>query len=307
MTFAEPIWLAALAVPLALLLWHAVHRPRGVALPFDHVGVRERGGLAAWLRFSGSIGAFLAVVVVLLAAEPTRLAVAGSERDVTNIEICLDVSGSMTSQLGGDSRTSRYDAAMEAIARFTEARRGDELGLTIFGGENVRWTPRTKDLEAIRLAAPFLDPARQPPHMRSTRIGGALRACRDTLAEAETGDRMVVLISDGYSSDLGGAAAYEVGAELAEANITLYAIHVGGATAPAQLYDVVAKAGGRVFAAGDEAGLREVFEAIDRMEPARDRTSAPKPAPWYQPLALLGLGFCALQLLFSFGVRPVPH
>ena len=307
MTFSNPAWLAALVLPLVLLVWQVTHRAHGVPLPFDHVSLPRRGWLDRVLRAAGTTGAVLGAVVVLLAAGPTRLAPAGSEREVTQIEICLDVSGSMTSQLGGDSRTSRYDAAMEAIGRFTEARRGDALGLTIFGGETVRWTPRTRDLEALRLATPFLDPSRQPSHMRSTRIGGALRACRRTLEEAETGDRMIVLISDGYSSDLSGSAAYEIGSELGEANITLYAIHVGGGTTPAQLYDVVAKAGGRVFSAGDEFGLAEVFEAIDQMEPAERKESSPKPAPWYQPLALAGLLVCCAHLAFSFGLRPVPH
>lgn len=307
MTFSEPAWLAILAVPLALLIWQFLHRSRGVALPFDHAELAGRGLLGGLLRVAGATGAVLGVVFVLLAAEPTRLAPAGSEREVTQIEICLDVSGSMSSQLGGDSRTSRYDAAMEAIARFTEARRGDALGLTIFGGETVRWTPRTRDLEALRLATPFLDPRRQPAQMRSTRIAGALRACRRTLEESATGDRMIVLISDGYSSDLSGSAAYEVGTELGDANVKLYAIHVGGGTTPAQLYDVVAKAEGRVFSAGDEAGLAEVFEAIDAMEPAQRKASTPKPAPWYQPLALAGLLVCLVHLVCSFGLRPVPH
>ena len=35
-------------------------------------------------------------------------------------------------------------------------------------------------------------------------IGKALLACRRRLMKSEDGDRMIVLISDGYSSDLSG-------------------------------------------------------------------------------------------------------
>ena len=305
MTFAQPIWLALLALPLALLAWNIVRTDRGVTMPFDHAQVRRRPVLGLALLFSDLLPVLLLALVVLLLASPTRLVRAGTEREVTNIEICLDVSGSMGWTLGGDRR-SRYEAAMDAIARFTEARTGDACGLTIFGGENVRWTPLTQDLDAIRLATPFLDPARQPTHMRSTRIGAALRACAATLSAEPEGDRMVVLISDGVSSDLGGDAAYQVGRDLADVDVTVYAIHVGGGSAPSQIYDVVAQCGGRVFAAEDTHGLNSVFEAIDRMEPARQRPSAPRPAPWFQPLAFAGLILLVLHLLASFGLRHTP-
>jgi hypothetical protein len=80
---------------------------------------------------------------------------------MTNIQICMDVSGSMTGP--------RYRMASEAVTDFTKAREGDAFGLTIFGSHQVRWIPLTKDLNAIRNAMPFANPEHQPSHMGGTR------------------------------------------------------------------------------------------------------------------------------------------
>jgi hypothetical protein len=61
-----------------------------------------------------------------------------------------------------------------------------------------------------------------------------------------------------------------------------------------------------VFAADDLHGLATVFDAIDRMQPAKQKPAAPRPAPWYQPLALAGLGLALAHLACSFGMRHTP-
>lgn len=43
----------------------------------------------------------------------------------------------------------------------------------------------------------------------------------------ETGDRMIILISDGQSADLGNGQEEEVGKELLQNRICVYSIHIG--------------------------------------------------------------------------------
>ncbi len=306
MLFLHPWVLLFLLLPILLLLWEGAWRQDTTALPFDHAAHRRRRVLGGLLRGASVLPALLLAVAVVLLAGPQRMGGPRQIRELTNIEICLDVSGSMGWPLARGANLVRYEAAMEAIAAFTDQRRGDACGLTIFGGETIRWTPLTKDLDAIRQATPFLDPTRQPPHMRSTRIGGALRACLATLSQEEDGDRMIVLVSDGESQDLGGGEAGKVGRELSDADISLFAIHIGDGDAPAQLYEVVGPTGGHVYAAHDSSGLEQIFAHIDEMQPAKLKPASPQPLEWYFPFAVTGLILLSLHGCALLGLRWTP-
>jgi putative NIF3 family GTP cyclohydrolase 1 type 2 len=86
---------------------------------------------------------------------------------------------------------------------------------------------------------PFADPERQPNHMSGTAIGAALRFCKQNMeAEALEGDRMIVLVSDGDSSDLSGGQSEAVGQELKDSGILLYHIHVAEDAVPPEVSDM---------------------------------------------------------------------
>lgn len=306
MMFAHSWVLLFLAAPMLLLLWEWGWRRDRIPFPIDHAAHRPRRVLGASLKVAAGLPSLILANAIVLLAGPQRLDDPRNLRELTNIEICLDVSGSMGFPMSTGANQVRYEVAMDAIARFTEARQGDACGLTIFGGETVRWTPLTRDLDAIRLATPFLDPDSQPIHMRSTRIGGALRACLATLSQQDEGDRMIVLVSDGQSSDLNGGEAGRIGRELRDAEITLFAIHIGDGEAPGQLSEVVGPTGGSVFAAHDRRALQQVFEEIDAMQLVKLKPASPEPVDWYGPFALLGFALLGAHLLAQLGLRYTP-
>jgi len=208
MIFARPWVLLLLILPVLLVWWEWRRRGRPLVLPFDHAPAKTRSWLERVIKAANLLPALLLTIVVLMLAGPQKLAPPKEERVLTNIEVVLDVSGSMGSPFGDGTRA---DKAFEAIVEFTTFRKGDAFGLTIFGTEVVHWVPLTKDLDAIRLAAPFLRPEKMPPHMGGTRIGHALEAVQKRLRSREEGDRMIVLISDGQSFDLGGGRAQKLG------------------------------------------------------------------------------------------------
>lgn len=310
MTLAHPWVLLALLVPTAVLVW-TLCSPRGVgrvvALPLDYARHRPRRVVGTLLTIAALLPSVLLGVVVLLLAGPTKLGSPGQERVLTNICLLLDVSGSMSSPIGyGKAGASRYTAAMEAIQKFTSRRKGDAFGLTIFGGEVVRWVPLTKDLSAIRNATPFLDPMSVPPVLSSTRIGHALLYTKDVLADEPEGDRMVILITDGFSSDLEGPRAAEIAAELRDAHVVVHGVNVGDEEAPDQLYDVVVPTGGRVFNARDQRSLDAIFEKIDAMNPVRVKPTERQAIDHFGVLATIGAGLLGLHLLCLFGMRYTP-
>ncbi|MBM4105090.1 MAG: VWA domain-containing protein [Phycisphaerae bacterium] len=298
MTFSHPWVLLLLAVPV-LLGWSIVARRPGVVAPVDFSRARERPMLRALLGAFEVVPLLLLAVAVVLLAGPQTMQQPRRERSLTNIQICLDVSGSM----GGRN----HELAKKAIEEFTLAREGDAFGLTFFGVAQVRWLPLTKDLQAIRDALPFADPFNQPSHMGGTMIGAALRFCgRNMVAESGTGDRMIVLVSDGYSADLGDGVAEEIGEELRESGIVVYHVHIDESEVPAEVRDLVEVTGGEAFAATDASSLRAIFSHIDKMKPARLAPAGTVPLDEFGPFAAIALGLLGLNLVSLLGVRHSP-
>ena len=302
MTFAYPAVLTLLALPVLLMVWEWRRRGTVVALPFDHANARRGRWLECTVKTANLLAPMLLAVSIILLAGPQRPLSQGTQRVLTNIELVLDVSGSMTAQYG-DGR--RADKAVEALQEFVSHRKGDAFGVTLFGTEVLHWVPLTKDLDALKHSAPFMKPEAMPPYMGGTRIGLALRSVHKILADRPKGDKMIVLISDGSSGDLRGQSD-KISSDLNGDDIVLYYIHVANGQPQQEVYDIANRTGGEAFVAGHPAALQTVFEKIDAMQPAKFKPETPIPADNFRPFALAGLSMLALQLLTLFGIRFTP-
>lgn len=304
MSFAYPWILMFLLVPAALIGWEFTRRGPRVAVPVDHVPHARRRWTGRLLAFASVLPQLLLGIAIIVLAGPQKLSPPSDRRVLSNIEFVLDVSGSMSSTMADG--TKRSDAAVKAIQNFVNARKGDAFGLTIFGGEVVRWIPLTKDTTAIANAGTFLDPMALPPHLGSTRIGHAVRFTSQTLAQQEEGDRLMILVSDGYSGDLDGGNARQIGMELAADHIVLYMIQIGDEAAPQQMYELTEPTGGQVFNVRDPVALERVLQHIDKMTPVKIERTQPRPVDHFWPAAAALLAALGLHQLFAFGVRYTP-
>ena len=304
MSFAYPWILMFLLLPAALVGWELTRRGPRVAVPVDHAPHARRRWTARLLAFAGILPQLLLAIAIIVLAGPQKLSPPSDRRVLSNIEFVLDVSGSMSSTMADGTR--RSDAAVKAIQNFVNARKGDAFGLTIFGGEVVRWIPLTKDTTAIANAGAFLDPMALPPHLGSTRIGHAVRFTSQTLSQQEEGDRLMILVSDGYSGDLDGGNARQIGMELAADHIVLYMIQIGDEAAPQQMYELTEPTGGQVFNVRDPVALERVLQHIDKMTPVKIERTQPRPVDYFWPAAATLLAALGLHQLFAFGIRYTP-
>ena len=302
MNFAHPNILFLGIIPLLYALWEIRRKGHVIALPVDNTTYKKGSFWKTLVLAANTLPAALLLLFIFILAKPQRRDKPETKRIMTNIEFCLDVSGSMTAQFG---EGSRYDAAMKAISDFTENRRGDAFALTIFGNEVMRWVPLTKDLSAISNSTPFLRPEKLPGQFGGTEIGKGVRFCSSILKEQEKGDRLIILLSDGHSADLYGSEARLLGEQLKKDRIMIFAVHIGE-RAPEQLYELIEPTGGRVFAAGDKAGLQQVFQHIDSMHPVRLENRMPKMIENYRPFVLCGFCLGGLWLMCLFGLRFTP-
>ncbi len=301
MSFLYPVVLLLLIVPAVLLAWTWWRSGPQVVLPFDH-GRPGRG--LAWrivLGLAESLPALLLALAIVLLAGPQRAGRPGTKRKLTNIELCLDISGSMRASFGDGTR---YDAAMKAVEEFVDFRKGDAVGLTFFGNSVLHWVPLTADPSAIKCAPPFMRPEKVPSWFRGTEIARALRACKQVLVQRQDGDRLIVLVTDGESSDLYGNAE-TLARELREARVTVFAIVIG---IPIQdeIRTITRGTGGEAFAVGDPEALRTVFRRVDEMNQAPMERKLTDSRDDSRPWCLVGLVLLGLSSACALGLRYAP-
>lgn len=303
MSFAYPYVLVFLVLPLWLLVWVWKRSGGRIALPFDH-GQQNTGRIwAGVLKIAESMPALVLSLVILLLAGPQRLSAPKSRRVLTNIEFCVDVSGSMTTPLG---EGTRYDASMKAIDEFLKIRQGDAFGLTFFGNNVLHWVPLTGDPSALRCAPPFMKPQNVPMWMGGTMIGKALLACKEILTSREEGDRMIILVSDGDSFDLGGGNDESIAQSLRKDNITVYSIHISAGDPPPPIVTITGMTGGEVFPVDDPQALQAVFRRIDEMKATKLEKTAPEVLDHFAPFCMAGLSLLGATGLCLFGLRYTP-
>lgn len=301
--FLRPHYLVLLIIPLALLAWAWKRHGREVALPLDRARTGDGRAWGFFLKCAAAVPALLLAAAIVLLAGPQRLGEPQSKRKLTNIEICLDISGSMTAKMGDGSR---YDAAMQAVEAFVDYRKGDAVGLTFFGNNFLHWCPLTTDISAVKCSTPFMRPEKVPGWFGGTEIGRALRGCKQVLAQRQDGgDRMILLVSDGDSFDLYGNAE-AIRDELKRENITVFAIIIGMTAVQDEVVTVTAGTGGEAFLAADTEALNAIFKKIDQMnQPPVEKKLAETydNTKWY---CIIGLACLGVALVASYGLREVP-
>jgi Ca-activated chloride channel homolog len=305
LSFAYPWMLLGLLAPLALIAWVWTRSSGRVALPYDHAQAHRSPFVRILIQSAESLPAFGLATALILLAGPQKLGKPKTKRSLTNIEFCIDISGSMVASFG---EGTRYDAAMQSINDFLDYRTGDAFGLTFFGQNVMHWVPLTTDTSAFRCAPPFMDPKRgnTPTWFMGTSIGKALLACGEVLSERKEGDRMIILISDGYSSDLGNGQDEVIAKKLREDGIAVYGVHVADGAIPGQVVNIASITGGDMFEAGDPVALSTVFRRIDEMRATKLEKVAAERLDDFALWSWAGLTILAMHVMLQFFLRYTP-
>ena len=316
-----------LQAPLPLLVaWRLPRAPRAggpaLRLPF-YRAIRGRlgGGRPRprpWRLLLAGLG-WLALVAAAarpqLVGAPLELPVSGRD-----LMLAVDISGSMAAEdmrLGG--RTLDRLSAVKAVAgRFIERRRGDRLGLILFGSRAYLQVPLTFDRETVRT---LLDEALIGLAGKETAIGDAIGLAVKRLREQPQQNRVLILLTDGANT--AGSVGPLKAAELARAQgVRIYTIGVGadsrmvsglfgGRRIPNTELDeetlqAIAKGtGGRYFRARHTSGLEAIYGLLDALEPATrtEETFRPRQELFRWPLGI-ALG---ATLVLALGRRGRPR
>ncbi len=287
--FASPIFLWL----LVLVALAAIHRRRRRLSP--SLGVPSLVSLrslapspalrAAWLVDLLKYGAL--VLMILALARPQW----GTRRESlrtegVNIVLAVDLSESMAALdfRRGGKIVNRLEAVKGVVRDFIAKRRGDRIGMVVFGTNAYTQLPLTRDYAAI---ASILERLEIGAAGEATAVGDAIGISLKRLADIESRSNLIILLTDGQSN--AGELAPTVVAEVAaQQGVKIYTIGVGTrGKAPFLIHDpvfgdryvhqrvdideetlkaVAEQTGGMYFRAEDTEGLAEIYNTIDRME-----------------------------------------
>ena len=264
------------------------------------------------------------ISVILAAARPQwigeMVSLPTTGRDLM---LAIDISGSMATedmQVNSDY-VDRLSVVKSVISQFLEARKGDRVGLVLFGTNAYVQAPLTFDLKSVKK---LLIEAPVGIAGGKTAIGDAIGLTVKRLRERENEEKIVILLTDG-ANNVGEIPPIKA-AELASVDdIKIYTIGVGAeemrvpslfgslagrTTNPSADLDeetlkrIAQAATGRYFRAKDTNTLAKIYEIIDKLEPIEQEPETYRPFQvlYYWPLAISLI--LMLSLLILDIIRP---
>lgn len=203
--------------------------------------------------------------------------------------LAIDVSGSMKAL--DFLPKNRLEGAKEAAKEFIQRRKGDRLGLVVFGAQSYTQCPLTLDHDQlIRL----LDTVHIGMIEDGTAIGLAIASSVNRLKDTDAETKVVVLLTDGINNagEIEPLAAAEVAGHLGikvytigagKTGMSLYPVEEDSGTKDELLSEekyvrvlnqldepslraIAERTGGRYFRVEDKLSLDRTFQEIDRLE-----------------------------------------
>lgn len=318
-----PLVLLLLPLPLAMLLLPSANA-WGAALRLPTLTALEElaGAAATARRWPRQLPLWLLWSLLLLAAArpfwngaPVQLPTQG--RDML---LVVDISGSMKikDMRAGERWISRVKAVKNVVGEFVERRRGDRMGLVLFGALPYLQAPLSFDLGAVHN---LLLEAQPGFAGEKTAIGDALGLAIKRLRDRPAPSKVVILLTDGQSNS-GRFEPLTAAGWAKEAGVRVHTVGVGADRIPQRsifgarmvqnrdldertLRAIARRTGGRYFRARNPSQLEKIYRELGRLEPVQQESELFRPRTelfhWSLGLALtlsqllaLGYGVSAL-------------
>jgi Ca-activated chloride channel homolog len=317
-----------LLLPLPLLVRHFLApapRPDAALTVPDANRFRtqaERGPQLTRWRGPLIILALAWLLLVTGAARPVYIGDAVAlEVSGRDLMLAVDLSGSMNIEdmRLGERSVNRLDAVKAVVGDFLERRRGDRVGLILFGTSAYLQAPLTFDTTTVHQL--LAESTVGLPGGR-TAIGDAIGLAVKHLMDRPGETKVLILLTDGANNS--GQLTPELAARIAAMeNVRIHAVGVGASDVtrrpaifgnvgrfrnPATDIDedvlrrVTDITGGRYFMAQNTEELEEIYHLLDQLEPIDEEVQRYRPiqALFHWPLA-------GALVLYGFALVLVPR
>ena len=329
----ELLWpLVLLLLPLPWFVWRfwpaASAEQAALRAPFfqtwrelhDRVGSgpAQRSWITTVLLCLTWLTLLLALARPTWIGEPISLPASG--RDLL---LAVDLSGSMQVEdmMVGQNQVRRIDAVKRVVGDFIERRRGDRLGLILFGSNAYVQAPLTFDTQTVRR---FLHEAQLGFAGRETAIGDAIGLSVKRLRERPAESRVLIILTDG-ANNAGQVEPLEAAQLAADNDVKIHTIGIGAdsmvvpglfgssfgsrevnpsADLDEDTLRAIAKStGGKYFRARDPGELANIYQLLDALEPVEQDAASyrPQKSLLYIPLAIAFIS--SLLLAYLRGLR----
>ena len=298
-------WLFLL-IPLPILLRLLIKpvkqaREQALQVPFlrdfNDAPATSRANNFSWLIMLLSIIAWLALVTAVarpvMVGDSISLPVKGR-----NIMLAIDLSGSMREQdyRVGNQWVDRLTATKFVAGEFIQRRKGDRIGLILFGDQAYLQAPLTFDRETIKK---LLDESALGLAGQKTAIGDAIGLGIKRLRDQDDNEHVLILLTDGENT-AGNVGVYEAAEVAAQQNIKIYTVGIGADSSQSldffqrssldegTLKKIASMTKGKYFRARDTIEFQRIYEELDRLEPiVREQEEwQPRIDLFYLPLAI---------------------
>lgn len=269
---------------------------------------------------------FSSIIFTLLIFSLMRPQLVGKPMELSdsgrNIMLSVDISESMQLEdmMVKDQQTDRLSSVKYVVSDFIARRKGDFVGLVLFGTEPFLHSPLSSDLETVKK---FLLEAQIGFLGPKTAIGDALLLSTKKLSE-QKGEKVLVLLTDGQNNS--GVTTPLEAAKIAKSEgVKIYAVGVGSdqmvvnsffgkrTVNPSEdleqseplLKEITRMTGGLYFRATDTASLEKIYQEIDKLEPTEKdiHKVIPKKEMFYWPLSLALLLLFLIKILRKFPIN----
>lgn len=281
------------------------------------------GTQAEWLKrpWLVLVASLIWLLLVFAAARPQWIGEIES-MPVTGRDLLLavDLSGSMDTKdmVLNNTAVNRLVVVKKVAGEFIERRRGDRVGLILFGSRAYLQTPLTFDIETT---AALLEESEIGLAGRETAIGDAMGLAVKRLRDDAASDRVLVLLTDGANTS-GEIQPLQAAEFAARDGLTIYTVGVGADEMMVRdffgsrivnpsadldedtLKKIAELTGGRYFRARDVAGLEKIYEILDELEPVESDFEIIRPVDelFYWPM---GIAYLLALMAALLSVRPV--
>jgi Ca-activated chloride channel family protein len=287
--FAHPAALGLIPLGVGLMIWLGLWRAparRPIFLYSRTDELRQfKRGWASRLADLPTVLRLLVVVLVGLALARPQTPQKDDDLELEGIDIVvtLDMSGSMAET---DLQPNRLEAAKAVIQDFVTRRRGDRLGLVIFGREAYTYTPLTLDHGTFLRMLAELQPGIVDGS--GTAIGNGLGVALARLRKSDAKSKVVILLTDGENNS-GNISPLQAASFAQKLGVKIYTILAGShdsnreaaeanqaqqrfAVNPKLLEQIAGMTGGSPYLATDTRALAQRFQNIlEELEKSRIR------------------------------------
>ncbi|MCB1007738.1 MAG: VWA domain-containing protein [Acidobacteria bacterium] len=312
-------WVLA-ALPLPLLVWWLLPPYReespSVRMAFfrdvaEAAGLRPQGGSVIlrtnWLQ--RVLAPLCWLLLVVAAARPQYVEPPLQKvQPARDLLLALDLSQSMDTRDFHDPQgqlVTRVEAVREVVDGFVKRRKGDRIGLVVFGDAPYPLASFTLDHQTVQTLVEQTIPGMAGPR---TALGDCIGLGIKMFKASRAPDKVMILLTDG--SDTASRMPPDRAAGIAkDRGIRIDTVGIGAPQATgeakvdtATLRKIAETTGGRYFFGQDQNALAEIYATIDEITPANFQTLSwrPKRELFHYPLGAAVLAVLAYHLVMFF-------